>query len=74
VEHASHPVTVTIVRDDQRLRLEVSDGSAILPVIRELDHQRRNGRGMHLVEQLTTRWGAECHPDGGKTVWVEFDE
>ena len=71
-EHAGHPIIVTIERDGPRLRLEVSDGSAVLPIVRALDHDRRDGRGMFIVEQLTSRWGAESTPDGGKTVWVEF--
>src|SRR4051812_47431148 len=72
LEHAAHPIAVTVERDDRGLRLEVSDGSAILPVVKEIDHERRDGRGMFLVHHLTRRWGAESHPDGGKTVWVEF--
>ncbi len=73
LEHASHPITLAIERDASRLRLEVSDGSAVLPIVRELDRERPNGRGMFIVQHLTTDWGAESRPGGGKTVWVEFD-
>src|SRR3954465_1450743 len=73
LEHASHPVTVAVERHPERLRLEVSDGSAILPIVRELSRARPRGRGMFLVQELTSDWGAEASPDGGKTVWVEFE-
>ena len=70
--HASHPVALAIQRDEHCLRLEVSNGSAIIPVIRELDPARPGGRGMAIVQSLTTAWGAVSSPGGGKTVWVEF--
>lgn len=73
LDHASHPVTVAVQKTARRLRLEVSDGSAILPIVRELSRDSPRGRGMYLVQELTSDWGAEPRPDGGKTVWVEFD-
>ncbi len=73
LEHTPHPMALTVERRDRRLRLEVSDGSAVLPIVRDLDRERPHGRGMFIIQHLTTDWGAESHPDGGKTVWVEFD-
>ena len=53
------------------LRISVADGSAVRPVIRELEGDRPRGRGLQLVEAIASRWGAEDH-HGGKRVWFEL--
>ena len=53
------------------LRISVADGSAVRPVIRQLEEDRPRGRGLQLVEAIASRWGAEDHP-GGKRVWFEL--
>lgn len=57
---------------DDGIRITVTDGSALRPVIRELQHTEPTGRGMRIVESLVTRWGAEDHHTG-KKVWAEID-
>jgi anti-sigma regulatory factor (Ser/Thr protein kinase) len=60
---------------DQRgnLYLAVHDGSAMLPLAREPDTEEETGRGLHVVDQLTTRWGTDHQPGSGKRVWVELN-
>jgi anti-sigma regulatory factor (Ser/Thr protein kinase) len=53
------------------LRVAVADGSAVRPVVRQLDGSAPRGRGMRLVEQIAARWGVEDH-EGGKRVWLEL--
>ena len=53
------------------LRISVSDGSAVRPVVRELSGDRPRGRGLLLVEAIADRWGVEDH-QGGKRVWFEL--
>jgi hypothetical protein len=53
------------------LRLSVADGSAVRPVVRELDRDNPRGRGLRLVQAIADRWGAEDH-QGGKRVWLEL--
>jgi hypothetical protein len=55
---------------DGWLRVAVADGSAVRPVVRQLEEGPR-GRGMVLVESLADRWGIEDH-HGGKRVWFEL--
>ncbi|MFB9317625.1 ATP-binding protein [Cryptosporangium minutisporangium] len=50
------------------LRVALTDGSSVRPMVRQLDHRAARGRGMQLVEHIADRWGAEDH-HGGKTVW-----
>lgn len=51
--------------------IRVSDASPEPPVAREDDPLAENGRGLHIVQALSTQTG--CIPDrrGGKTVWAE---
>ncbi len=53
------------------LRVEVHDGSALLPMVREAQDDEEGGRGTALMAALAARWDAEAHADGGKAVWFE---
>lgn len=57
------------------VRVQLADGSAVRPVIRELasgpDLSSEHGRGLVIVQALARRWGSEEH-QGGKRVWVEI--
>jgi len=72
VLHASTPITVTAtgVRGDS-VRVEVTDRSTVLPVHRRFEGVSPTGRGLHLLDRLTTAWGVEVLPHG-KTVWFEI--
>ena len=71
--HAQTPFTVSLQAFDQTLLLKVEDGSRTGPVQvvgRVLD---TGGRGLTIVAMLSRAWGADAHPDGGKSVWAEFN-
>lgn len=55
-----------------RLRLEVRDGSAEEPVVKDdVEEDAECGRGLVLVDALASGWGVV--PDGiGKVVWAEL--
>ena len=54
------------------LRVEVSDSSPDQPHVAPLgDVQRIGGRGLHIVEETSTRWGSHASGDG-KVVWFEL--
>ena len=73
VDHAGGEsvLTLEVSLSGSWLRIAVADGSAVRPVVRELDHQAPRGRGMLIVEAIADRWGAEDH-HGGKRVWLEL--
>ncbi|MET8525358.1 ATP-binding protein [Micromonospora sp. NPDC005172] len=56
-----------------RIQLRVTDGGAGTgPRIRIAGQDAADGRGLHIVAGLATRWGVER--DGmGQRVWAEFD-
>ncbi|GGO97496.1 ATP-binding protein [Wenjunlia tyrosinilytica] len=63
---------------EQRLRVEVSDASKTIPVLRHALDQDEQGRGLVLVATMATRWGVlprKVNGDYavGKTVWFEID-
>jgi anti-sigma regulatory factor (Ser/Thr protein kinase) len=73
VRHVCEPMQVRLIRQDETVRVEVDDPSALLPVIRHPDIAVDHGRGLLLVAALAARWGTNQHPDDGKTVWFELE-
>ncbi|HUP87389.1 MAG TPA: ATP-binding protein [Acidimicrobiales bacterium] len=74
VLHAGGPITVRAAVDPgppSAVRLEISDGSPVAPVVREYGTVASTGRGLGLVARVARRWGVEPSA-GGKTVWVEL--
>ncbi|WP_329486562.1 ATP-binding protein [Kitasatospora sp. NBC_01246] len=70
--HTAERCVVTVRRRAGRLRVEVADGSVVLPR-QERDAESCGGRGLLLVEALAHAWGWQ--PVGaGKVVWFEFLE
>ena len=62
-------VEVRLVAD--AVRVTVSDGDDRTPARRPLTLDATNGRGMHLVDAVTHRWGVERR-SRGKAVWFEL--
>jgi serine phosphatase RsbU (regulator of sigma subunit)/anti-sigma regulatory factor (Ser/Thr protein kinase) len=73
--HTDGPATLELRRDGGTLRLRVTDADTRPPMLRESaepDLESDGGRGMVLVEALSSLWGVE--PSGsGKTVWADVD-
>lgn len=71
--HAATAFEVAIEVGRGRLRVELSDGSAILPAVAHLVwSDSEHGRGMRIVEALTSRWGTDP-ASSGKVVWFELE-
>ncbi|MEU1599057.1 ATP-binding SpoIIE family protein phosphatase [Streptomyces sp. NPDC005708] len=70
VRHAAPPVQLRVIRQENSLIYEVSDGSSTPPRQRRSQAYDECGRGLFLVSELTERWGVRHGPDG-KTVWAE---
>jgi anti-sigma regulatory factor (Ser/Thr protein kinase) len=71
LDHAKPPYALRVDRRCGRLRIEVDDASVGPPVLRTLTPAAARGRGIFLVERISTRWGFDPRP-AGKTVWAEF--
>ena len=71
--HAGTPVELSMRIDVGFIRVEVADGSAHLPRVRDFHASSGTGRGLKLLEQSVDRWGAELRAQG-KVVWFELGE
>jgi anti-sigma regulatory factor (Ser/Thr protein kinase) len=71
VRHAVTPLTVDLAWNDPTLRVEVRDGSSIVPAVSELPAVNA-GYGLHLVRNLARDWGVNTSDDG-KAVWILLD-
>ena len=71
VVHATTAFRLDVVADDDLVRVVVTDGAAGLaepaPTVDAAEH----GRGLQLVDALSSRWGTECLGEG-KRVWFEL--
>jgi anti-sigma regulatory factor (Ser/Thr protein kinase) len=63
------PVRLWLLADRARLLILVWDASRLPPVPMSTSDDAENGRGLLLVDTLSTRWGHFPHHNGGKTVW-----
>jgi anti-sigma regulatory factor (Ser/Thr protein kinase) len=72
VRHAPPPLRIHLAVDADRLRVEVYDSSATPPALTRPDFHHRGGRGVWLVDAMSSRWGHHLHPPG-KAVWFEID-
>jgi DNA-binding NarL/FixJ family response regulator len=73
VLHGGSAPEVALLLLPDAIRVEVADGSSEMPQLRAATLEDTSGRGIALVDELASRWGAEPGADGGKTVWFEID-
>ncbi|WP_298461990.1 ATP-binding protein [uncultured Cellulomonas sp.] len=70
---AAGSIVVTVSRDGGRVRVAVRDQSPDLPRLTEASPTALGGRGVALVDALSSGWGVEEHAGSGKTVWFTLD-
>ncbi len=68
VRHAGSPFRLSLGRGADGVTVAVEDRSAALPVRRRPTLDARGGRGIPLVDSLSSRWGADAGGPG-KIVW-----
>lgn len=75
VRHGAGAIELCVAVGDGRIRIEVSDDSPEFPRRRPApgDDLGEGGRGLYLLDALTTGWGTESRMDRpGKVVWMEI--
>ncbi|WP_326699867.1 ATP-binding protein [Streptomyces sp. NBC_01754] len=64
-------ITTRVIGLHDSVIIEVVDVSAECPVLGRLRSDAEGGRGLYLVQQLSTRWGS--YPaEAGKVMWAEL--
>ena len=76
VDHARTPFRLTVHhlptgRAGSILRIVVRDGSTHPLHVRPFDARAGRGRGLAMINALTSRWGCDRTP-GWKTVWADL--
>jgi len=72
IRHAERPIRLRLLRGENSLICEVSDGSNTAPHLRRANTNDEGGRGLLLVAQTTRQWGTR-HTTRGKTIWTDLD-
>ena len=72
VRHGVGPVGVHVAWGDGHVRVEVEDQSPESPVMRPLDQNALDGRGLILLDVLSSGWGVQA-TEGGKRVWFTLE-
>jgi len=70
IKYANGEILLRLILESGSLACEVHDSSPALPRVLQVDRDAENGRGLHVVSQLATRWGAR-RTHTGKVVWCE---
>jgi DNA-binding NarL/FixJ family response regulator len=70
--HADPRLEIHLVKDS--VRVEIHDDDPSPPILRSAseNEKRPGGRGLQLVDRLSTRWGSD-RTDTGKLVWFEIE-
>ena len=73
VLHGAEPIVVTVVREHERVRVEVTDAAPdSSPYSSRVTKESTAGRGLSVVTRLAAAWGWRADPGTGKTVWAEL--
>ena len=73
VAHADPPVVLRVHVDEERTRVEVTDGVRDVPVVRDPPPTALGGRGVMFVDRLASSWGtSEEEGEAAKAVWFEL--
>jgi anti-sigma regulatory factor (Ser/Thr protein kinase) len=70
--YAQGRITLRVTPFDEHVRVSVTDGSHSEVRPRRVNPDATSGRGLALVEQLSTAWGVELITNDGKEVWFEL--
>jgi len=71
VIHARSSFRVRVVAAGAGVRIEVADRSERMPVRNHQPYDAVSGRGIGIVEHLSTSWGVTPTADG-KSIWFEL--
>jgi anti-sigma regulatory factor (Ser/Thr protein kinase) len=73
IRHGDESPVLDVEVVPDRLRVSVSDSAAGVPQLQRQDDMSEHGRGLLLVETLSTRWGTHRRRPVGNQVWFELD-
>ena len=72
VLYADGQILLRIVATDGNYRISVSDDVSRPVARKDVGLDATSGRGLALVDRLSTAWGVDVREQGGKEVWFEI--
>ncbi len=69
IRHTDSGFVLTVDRAGGDIRVEASDGAGGKPEMRSPAPTEPSGRGLKIIDMLSSEWGVEQHATEGKTVW-----
>jgi DNA-binding NarL/FixJ family response regulator len=72
VTHADSAFRLQLSLTPSSLRIDVVDYGRGTPQPQPPSTSEEHGRGLHLIDAMTTAWGIEDAPGAGKVVWAEL--
>jgi len=69
IRHTDSGFDLTVALSTEQIRVEVTDRGLGEPGMRSPRPSDPTGRGLRIVDMLSTNWGHEKRPGGAKTVW-----
>jgi CheY-like chemotaxis protein len=72
VTHARSSCRIRLSLNVARLRIDVLDAGAGTPEPQPPSETEEHGRGLYMVDAVTSAWGLEDVPGKGKLVWAEL--
>jgi anti-sigma regulatory factor (Ser/Thr protein kinase) len=64
------PIRLRLLAQDPLVLCMVTDPGVSIPIQRDPGPAAENGRGLHVVESCSVRWGWHLLDEGGKVVWA----
>ena len=69
IRHTDSGFELSITRDGGDIRVEATDGAGGRPEMRSPKPTDPSGRGLKIIDMLSSDWGVDQHRANGKTVW-----
>jgi anti-sigma regulatory factor (Ser/Thr protein kinase) len=69
--HAQSAPELAVHLEREAVRVEVVDVSPVVPIRRAVGVDALSGRGIAIVDSLSSQWGVADLSERGKTVWFE---
>ena len=69
IVHTATEFDVCVTRDDNQIKVEVTDRSDGVPILRHPGLDEPTGRGLMIATALASDWGVATRDGKGTTVW-----
>jgi hypothetical protein len=74
IRHTDSGFDLTISRSGPDIRVEASDHAGGTPTMRSPKPTDASGRGLKIIDMLSSGWGVNSHGPDGKTVWFTIGD